>query len=113
MTSLRLTDEARRDLADIRAYTLGMHGRTQADRYMRVLREGLKTLRQHPAIGYPVEDIHPGYRCYQISFHRVFYKIFDDAIAVVAILHQSQLPESQFEERGFTDPNSPPEKDQT
>ena len=43
----------------------------------------------------------------------VFYKIFDDAIAVVAILHQSQLPESQFEERGFTDPNSPPEKDQT
>ena len=51
MMTLRLTDDARRDLSDIRSYTRREFGAHQAALYMGRLGEGFKALRRHPDIG--------------------------------------------------------------
>ncbi|MBP5857419.1 type II toxin-antitoxin system RelE/ParE family toxin [Marivibrio halodurans] len=46
--SLKLTTPARRDLSEIRDYTIETHGRDAADAYDAVLRQALKDIREDP-----------------------------------------------------------------
>lgn len=92
MKQLRLTDDARADLVDIHRYTVEKFGKEQAQRYQSLLQAGFKALRRHPEIGFAVDDVRAGFRCFQIEVHRVFYTLTKDSINVLAILHESQLP---------------------
>jgi len=96
---LRLTEDAQADLVNIRIYTTKEFGGQQTKSYMEKLRQGFKTLRQHPEIGYGIDHLKSGYRCFQIEYHRVFYKFDNEVIAVVAVLHESQLPKRHLERR--------------
>lgn len=96
---LRLTEDAQSDLKAIRNYTQKEYGSSQAKIYMSRLREGFKTLRRHPQIGYDINHIKAEYRCFQVEYHRIFYKSNDGFIAVVAILHESQLPKRYLTQR--------------
>lgn len=99
MTTLRITEDAQRDLSDIRAYTRRAFGARQASLYMGRLKEGFKALRRHPDIGFPIDHLKPGFRCFRVQHHALFYVQFDEIIAVVAILHESQLPARRLEQR--------------
>lgn len=99
MLMLRITEDAQRDLTDIRAYTRREFGVRQASLYMGSLKEGFKTLRRHPDIGFPIDHIKPGYRCFRVQRHGIFYTIAHDVIAVVATLHESQLPTRHLDQR--------------
>jgi len=99
MPTLHLTDDALLDLKDIRRYTTREFGTQQTKNYMARLREGLKTLRAHPEIGFSIENLKPGFRCFQVEYHRIFYKSSDKIIVVVAILHESQLPKRHLSQR--------------
>lgn len=99
MMTLRLTDDARRDLADIRAYTRLEFGARQAALYMSRLGEGFKALRRHPELGFPVDHLKAGFRCFRVQHHAIFYVQTGEVIAVVAILHESQLPSRHLEQR--------------
>jgi toxin ParE1/3/4 len=99
MTKLRLTDDARRDLSDIRAYTRRDFGTRQAAVYMGRLAEGFKALRRHPEIGFPIDHLKPGFRCFRVQHHAIFYAQDGEVIAVVAVLHESQLPTRHLEQR--------------
>ncbi len=96
---LRLTREAEIDLKNIRYYTVKEFGTTQAKTYMVKLRQGFKTLSEHPEIGYSIAHLKPDYRCFQIEYHRIFYKLNGDVIGIVAVLHESQLPKRHLEQR--------------
>ncbi|MEX1250826.1 MAG: type II toxin-antitoxin system RelE/ParE family toxin [Hyphomonas sp.] len=69
MTTLRITEDARRDLSDIRAYTRREIGARQAAIYMNRLKAGFKALRLHPEIGFPIDHLKPGYRCFRVQHH--------------------------------------------
>ena len=99
MITLRLTDDARRDLSDIRSYTRREFGARQASVYMDRLKSSLKTLRQHPEIGFPIDHLQPGFRCFRVQHHAIFYAQTGEIIAVVAVLHESQLPTRHLEQR--------------
>lgn len=99
MLTLRITEDAQRDLTDIRDYTRRAFGARQASLYMASMKEGFKTLRRHPDIGFPIDHPKPGYRCFRVQHHAIFYRKADDVIAVVAILHESQLPARHLEQR--------------
>ncbi|MGA1341575.1 MAG: type II toxin-antitoxin system RelE/ParE family toxin [Hyphomonas sp.] len=99
MTSLRVTDDARRDLSDIRTYTRREFGARQAAGYMSRLGEGFKALRRNPEIGFPIDQLKPGFRCFRVQHHAIFYTQVDEVIAVVAVLHESQLPTRHLERR--------------
>lgn len=97
---LRLTSDAQADLKAIRAYSRRKFGEAQTVRYMAQLREGLKTLRRHPELGYCIDEIRNGFCCLTVSHHRVFYSLDIAVIPVVAILHESQLPKRHLAWRG-------------
>ncbi|KJS26008.1 MAG: hypothetical protein VR75_08725 [Hyphomonadaceae bacterium BRH_c29] len=99
MTTLRITDDAQRDLSEIRTYTRREFGARQAALYMGRLKEGFKALRRHPDIGFPIDHLKSGYRCFCVQHHAIFYMQMDEAIAVVAVLHESQLPTRHLEQR--------------
>jgi toxin ParE1/3/4 len=99
MMTLRLTDDARRDLSGIRSYTRQEFGARQAELYMSRLREGFKALRRHPELGFPVDHLKAGFRCFRVQHHAIFYALAGEIIAVVAILHESQLPARHLEQR--------------
>lgn len=96
---LRLTEDAQADLKEIIAYSRKNFGAAQASRYRDGLADGLKSLRRFPEIGAPLDEIRPGYRCFQIALHRVFYRVEGEIIAVIAILHESQLPKLHLARR--------------
>lgn len=99
MMTLRITEDAQRDLLDIRTYTRRAFGARQASLYMGRLKEGFKALRRHPDIGFPVDHLKPGFRCFRVQHHAIFYAQAGEIIAVVAILHESQLPTRHLEQR--------------
>lgn len=96
---LLIRPEARKDLQDIRAHTRKNFGRAQADRYEQAFATAFRTLLRYPEIGYSVDDIHLGYRCYQIQSHSIFYRLDNDELIIVAVLHQNQLPTRHIDQR--------------
>jgi len=90
---LRLTEDAQRDIAEIKTYTQREFGAAQAKRYLGHLREAFHALRSHPEIGVAIDALKPGYRCLRVQRHAIFYTELGDAIAVIAILHERQLPD--------------------
>lgn len=103
MKRIHLTDDARADLLDIRRYTAQKFGSKQARQYHVLLEQGLKLLRRHPEIGFTVDDLKAGYRCFKIEYHRVFYALGKDSINVLAILHESRLPARHISQRTVQD----------
>lgn len=99
MTTLSITEDAQRDLTDIRTYTRREFGARQASLYMGHLKEGFKALRANPDIGFPIDHLKPGYRCFRVQRHAIFYMLIEGIIAVVAILHESQLPTRHLDQR--------------
>ena len=96
---LRLTKAARADLANIRYYTRKEHSPAQTKKYISLLRTGFKTLQDHPEIGYSINHLLEGHRCFQIKYHRVFYCLSDTHIIVKAILHEAQSPQRHLSQR--------------
>lgn len=99
MTTLRITEDARRDLSAIRDYTRREFGARQVSLYMGYLRESFKLLRTTPEIGFPIDHMKPGYRCFRVQRHAIFYTLAENVIAVVAVLHESQLPARHLDQR--------------
>jgi toxin ParE1/3/4 len=78
------------DLAKIWSYTVENWSVEQADRYYRLLMDGIRHVALHFASGRSMGHIKRGYRCFPVESHLIFYrKEKDGAIEVVRILHQS------------------------
>lgn len=96
---VHFSNYAKDDIAEIRVYTKETHGLAQAKRYVKLLLGGIKLLEKNPRIGYTVEGFDEVYRSYQVSHHRVFYRIAETRIHVIAVLHQSQEPDRHLMQR--------------
>lgn len=84
----RLTPKADRDLVQIWRHTNENWGKSQADKYLYLLEKGFSMLLRHPKSGRTRDEIRRGYRCLPIENHVVFYRIVDNDIEIVRILHQ-------------------------
>lgn len=84
------TPAAEQDLIDIWLYTAGEWGADQADLYLDALDAALRRVRDHPRIGTDVADIRTGYRRLGAGQHRIYYRVAEEAIEVVRVLHVSQ-----------------------
>lgn len=99
MYSLKLTKDARSDLSDIRRYMIKQFGESQYQTYRSRLETGLQHLTGHPEIGFEVDELEAGYRCFAVQHHRIFYRIDKKVVWVVAILHESRLPRPYLDQR--------------
>jgi toxin ParE1/3/4 len=86
--ALILSPQAEEDFADILQYTLETWGETQMLTYRDVLDNALKTILQHPGIGYKRPELSVNHRLYLAGQHIIIYRVNNQAVLVSRILHQ-------------------------
>jgi toxin ParE1/3/4 len=83
-----LKPRAHADLDEIWDYTVDCWGLEQAETYIRQLWKDIQTLADNPSLGRECAEVRPGYRKYPSGSHVLFYRLTDDGINVVRILHE-------------------------
>ncbi len=94
---LRLSDPARRDLAQIATLTGQKWGARQKKKYLDQIKEKLGLLRGRPGMGAPWDDIAKDLRACPAGRHLIFYREGTKTIDIVRILHESQDPAQRLE----------------
>jgi toxin ParE1/3/4 len=98
MGSFRLTQLALTDLRSIGRYTQTTWGREQRDRYLAKLDQSFYLLAKEPQHGRDCADIRAGYRKYHVGRHLIFYRMAQDGIKIIRILHDSMDIESHLDD---------------
>ena len=88
MRRLQFTPTAEADLDHIWAHTVKRWGEAQAVCYIRDLQATCKALAEGRQSGRSAADIRSGYRKAACGAHMLFYRLTDEALIVVRILHQ-------------------------
>jgi toxin ParE1/3/4 len=86
---LVITPRAQSDLREIRAY-IAQHNREAADRVIRSIRDRIKLLARHPGLGQRREEISPELRNFPVGRYVIFYRINDQTLSILRILHGAQ-----------------------
>jgi len=89
MNKYRLSPRARADLREILRYIVERWGKERARRYQYELRQAIERVAADPRLGRPCEDLRPGYLRYLAGTHMVFFRIGENGIDVIRILHQN------------------------
>ena len=89
MHSVVQSSQAEQDLIDIWVYTAEEWSIAQADTYLEDLVVGIDRLQEHPMIGTSRDDLRKGYRALTVSQHLVFYKVSEDEVEIIRVLHKS------------------------
>ena len=79
---------AEEDLTDIWVYTAKVWSLAQADTYLDEIASAIQTLTEHPQIGHNRDDLKKGYRALTVNQHIVFYKVLEDEIQIIRVLHK-------------------------
>ncbi|WLI75885.1 type II toxin-antitoxin system RelE/ParE family toxin [Kosakonia sp. H02] len=100
MAAYTLTEEAQRDLREIRSYTLKNFGAQQSRNYLVRLRQTLEKLAEMPAMGQKREaELGAGVHSFPCVSHMIYYVSTYEGITVMAVLHQSRIPAHHMAER--------------
>ena len=86
----RLSPAAQSDLSGIWDYTAEMWSPDQANAYLRGLGEKLEALCSHPEIARERTEIDPPVRLHPYRSHLIIYRIADDHLAIIRVVHNRQ-----------------------
>lgn len=85
-----LSDIADQDIGEIYDYTVSNHGIVQAIEYVTGLDARFAALVDQPRMGKARPEIRDGLMSLIYEHHIVFYRIMDDHIRIVRVLHGSR-----------------------
>ncbi len=85
-----LSEIADKDLEDIFDYTLDEFGFDQAEKYLLEIEEIFQNLIVNPQIGKKRDEIKKGLYSFPKDNHIIFYRILDNHIRIVRVLHGSR-----------------------
>ena len=85
--SYRLSDIAESDVSEIYDYTDLQHGASQAVKYLTGLDNTFSALVEQPLIGKDRPEIRKELRSFVFEKHTIFYRIMDDEIRIIRVLH--------------------------
>ena len=100
MKKWRLTGKAKRDLTDIRRFTLEQWGVRKAEDYLNNIYEKIRLAAEHPAVGIDCsKSLNLGYQIRSIfcASHVIYYVVSEKHISVVAVLHQKMSPKKHLQ----------------
>lgn len=93
MPRFALTPRAAQDLNDIWDYTADRWSTEQANRYIRNLQHSMGLLAENPNIGRACDEIARGYQKHTSGSHLIFFRVTEDGIKVIRILHRRMDPD--------------------
>jgi toxin ParE1/3/4 len=101
MIQYLFTEESQRDLIQIRQFTLEHWGPKQSIDYLSDLKKTLQLLVEMPNMGKNCfEDCGKDVYRFPFGSHVIYYLMMpDNKIVIVAILHQSMVPEKHLDKR--------------
>lgn len=85
-----LSEIADKDLEDIFDYTFDEFGFDQAEKYLLEIEEIFQNLIVNPQIGKNRDEIKQGLYSFPKDNHIIFYRILDNHIRIVRVLHGSR-----------------------
>ncbi|WP_454063018.1 type II toxin-antitoxin system RelE/ParE family toxin [Candidatus Nitrospira salsa] len=78
-------------------YTFKRYGEKQALKYSKLIKSGLEKIPQNPVLyGHFRYDIPEQYKSHQVGKHSITYRIDENKIFIVTILHRSMDFENQL-----------------
>jgi toxin ParE1/3/4 len=90
--TVSLSPDARIDFTDILLYTRQEWGEEQRDRYEAALVHAMANLADYPDLGERRPGLFSGCHAHVVGRHVLYYRITDDTIEVVRILHERADP---------------------
>jgi toxin ParE1/3/4 len=84
-----LSPSAQRDLDEMWYYTCASWGKERADAYVGLIRSALLSIATFPHLGRDCVSVRAGYKKYPSGSHMLFYRLIDNGIDVIRILHQN------------------------
>ena len=97
MPELTRSALAEQDLFEIWRFGYERWNEDQADRYLDHLESGLTRLLAHPLLGRSRDDVREGYRSIRIGEHVAFYRVRENDIHIVRVLHGSVALDARFD----------------
>lgn len=92
----RITNSAYDDLEKIWLYTAENWSLKQADKYINLIMDGIELIAENPAIGRDRRSLRMGYFSFNIESHVIFYKIPEEYVEIIRVLHQKMDLESNL-----------------
>jgi len=83
-----ISKKAVSDLEEIWLYTVEKWSVEQADRYYNLIFDEINYLCKNSAAGKSMEYVRKGYRTSKVKSHLIFYRILNNTIEVIRILHE-------------------------
>jgi len=93
-----ISKKAVSDLEEIWLYTVEHWSVEQADRYYNLIFDEIAYICKNEDAGKSIEHIRKGYRAAKVKSHLIFYKISNDVIEIVRILHERMDIENRLKD---------------
>lgn len=87
MMAYKLSPAAQSDVAGIWDYTAEKWGIDQAEAYVRRIKRAVQAVAADHWLGRACDEIRPGYWKFMVGSHVLFYRIDQDGIDIIRILH--------------------------
>ena len=83
-----ISKKAVSDLEEIWLYTVEKWSVEQADRYYNLIFDEINYICKNSTAGKSMEHVRKGYRASKVKSHLIFYRVLNDTIEVIRILHE-------------------------
>ena len=83
-----ISKKAVSDLEEIWLYTVEKWSVEQADRYYNLIFDEINYICKNPYAGKSKEHIRKGYQASKVKSHLIFYRVVNDTIEIIRILHE-------------------------
>ena len=83
-----ISKKAISDLEEIWLYTLEKWSIDQADRYYNLIFDEINYISKNINTGKSMEHVRKGYRASKVKSHYIFYRVLNDTIEIIRILHE-------------------------
>ncbi len=83
-----ISKKAVSDLKEIWLYTVEKWSVEQADRYYNLIFDEINYICKNSTAGKSMEHVRKGYRASKVNSHLIFYRVLNDTIEVIRILHE-------------------------
>ena len=83
-----ISKKAVSDIEEIWVYTLEKWSVEQANRYYNLIFDEISFICKNINAGKSMEHVRKGYRASKVKFHLIFYRILNNTVEIIRILHE-------------------------